>query len=77
MFQESNKDDCAEVRLSSKQYPTEKIQMKRTIEMCESRNIQQMNDGKTPWGALPACVLHRDRHSWAKVSSSTIKQKQK
>ena len=63
-------------KLLNKKRHSEKIQMKKTINMHNERNTKQKVE-EAPKGAVPAYLLDRENQSRAKVLSNMIKQKRK
>jgi len=63
-------------KLENKRRHSEKIQMKKTINMHEEKKTKQKT-GAGPEGAVPKYMLDREEQNRAKILSNTIKQKRK
>jgi len=63
-------------KLENKRRHSEKIQMKKTINMHEEKKTKQKT-GMGPEGPLPKYMLDREEQNRAKILSNTIKQKRK
>lgn len=64
-------------KLYNKKRHSEKIQLKKTINMHNERNNKHKVDEPVKEGAVPAYLLDRENQSRAKVLSNMIKQKRK
>jgi ribosome biogenesis protein NSA2 len=64
-------------KLYNKQRHSEKIQLKKTINMHEEKQAKQSESDAVKDGAVPAYLLERQNVSRAKVLSNSVKQKRK